>query len=116
STLFLWFERSVTTAWGLSDGESGRAPIVHVERPDDEPQQLRKINGLSVPAGTRIRSRTGGGGGYGNPRQRAPQAVVDDVIDGYVSIDTARSVYGVVVNDNRELDQAATAALRASAT
>ena len=38
-----------------------------------------------------------GGGGYGDPRARDPQAVLRDVIDGYVSIEAAARHYGVVI-------------------
>lgn len=40
---------------------------------------------------------TGGGGGYGDPRTRAVQQVVDDVTDGFVSPEAAREVYGVAL-------------------
>ena len=35
------------------------------------------------------------GGGYGHPHQRPVSAVVDDVKNGYISLDTAEKVYGV---------------------
>jgi N-methylhydantoinase B len=38
-----------------------------------------------------------GGGGYGDPQERDPQAVLRDVIAGYVSIEAAERDYGVVV-------------------
>lgn len=38
---------------------------------------------------------TGVGGGYGSPHQRSVNAVVDDVKNGYVSLETAESVYGI---------------------
>lgn len=38
-----------------------------------------------------------GGGGYGDPFKRAPEQVLDDVINGYVSIEAAERDYGVVV-------------------
>jgi N-methylhydantoinase B len=44
--------------------------------------------------------------------ERDPRAVLDDVIDGYVSAGFARQCYAVVIADGR-LDEAATAALRA---
>ena len=40
---------------------------------------------------------TPGGGGYGNPRERDPEAVLRDVRDGFVSIEGARRDYGVAV-------------------
>lgn len=59
---------------------------------------------------------TGGGGGYGNPRQRPIQAVIDDVDDGFVSPAAAAEHYGVVLveREGRHVcDEAATARLRA---
>jgi N-methylhydantoinase B len=38
-----------------------------------------------------------GGGGYGNPRERDPEMVAADVREGYVSYESARRDYGVVV-------------------
>ena len=52
-----------------------------------------------------------GGGGYGDPLQRDPSRVLDDVLDGFVSPQSAREQYGVVI-DGAEVDAAATAALR----
>ena len=39
----------------------------------------------------------GGGGGWGDPLDRDPQAVLDDVLDEYVSVDGAERDYGVVL-------------------
>ena len=38
-----------------------------------------------------------GAGGYGDPLEREPGRVLEDVLDDYVSIETARSEYGVVI-------------------
>ena len=42
-------------------------------------------------------SRTGGGGGYGDPLTRDPESVADDVREGWVSPARARSEYGVIL-------------------
>jgi N-methylhydantoinase B len=42
--------------------------------------------------------RSGGGGGWGDPLERDPSAVLQDIINGYISIDVARDVYGVVID------------------
>jgi N-methylhydantoinase B len=47
-----------------------------------------------VAPGERIRIVEAGGGGYGDPRQRAPAAVAEDVAQGYVSAQAARDIYG----------------------
>ena len=57
-----------------------------------------------------------GGGGYGHPHARSPEAVLDDVLDGLLSIEKAAADYGVVVDPHTlEIDQAATQALRTDA-
>jgi N-methylhydantoinase B len=45
-----------------------------------------------------IEFHSAGGGGYGNPLERDPDAVERDVVNGYVSIDRARDDYGVVID------------------
>jgi N-methylhydantoinase B len=54
-----------------------------------------------------------GGGGYGRPDERAPEAVAADVREGWVSPERARTVYKVEVSQRGELDAAATRVLRA---
>lgn len=114
SELFLWFERSVTAAWGLFGGDTGSKPLVVVERPGQDRLELLKVNGVKMQKGTVIRSRTGGGGGFGEARRRDPAAVREDVIDGYVTTAHARAVYGVVFDDALKVDEAATARLRSA--
>ena len=53
------------------------------------------------------------GGGYGDPLERDPAAVLGDVLDGYVSIEGAREDYGVVIiPDKLTIDPQATETLR----
>ena len=68
--------------------------------------------------GERYEYRYGGGGGWGDPLERDPQKVLEDVLDEYVSIEGARRDYGVVLRGSLEdltleVDWEATAALRA---
>jgi N-methylhydantoinase B len=104
SDLFLWFERSKTTGWGIFGGSDGAAPNVVVQRPDDEKREFLKVNGIKVGKGTVIKSVTGGGGGYGLAVERDPEAVRQDAIDGYVSIEHANHAYGVVLSESFEID------------
>ncbi|ARC35312.1 methylhydantoinase (plasmid) [Paracoccus yeei] len=54
-----------------------------------------------------------GGGGWGNPHKRKVEDVLEDVLDEYISIDTAKALYGVVIDPTTlTVDQQATAALR----
>ncbi|MFQ3566969.1 MAG: hydantoinase B/oxoprolinase family protein [Aggregatilineales bacterium] len=112
--LSLWFDRSVTPAWGLLGGGTGVGPNVVVTLPDGRQEHLLKVNRKPIPNGTVVKTHTGGGGGYGSPLERDPWRVREDVIDGYVSLQGAREHYGVVLNDELNVDEAATDALRAS--
>ena len=73
-----------------------------------------KFSGLQVEANDVMAYYSPNGGGYGSPLDRQPRRVLEDVLDGYYSADYARSVYGVVVDTDREaVDVAATETLRA---
>ncbi len=57
----------------------------------------------------------GGGGGWGSALERDPQAVLEDVLDGYVSVEGARRDYGVVLSDDETcVDERATEAERSA--
>ena len=54
-----------------------------------------------------------GGGGYGNPVERDPQRVLMDVAGGYVSVEGARTDYGVIIDPaTMTVDHEATNKLR----
>ena len=76
--LSLWFERHQTPAWGLAGGGDGAPPEVWVTRPGGERELVLKCNALAVEAGTSIEVLTGGGGGWGDPAQRAPESDAED--------------------------------------
>jgi N-methylhydantoinase B len=54
---------------------------------------------------------TNGGGGYLDPLQRDPEAVLNDVRENVISLDAAKNVYGAVLTEEA-IDVIATAALR----
>jgi N-methylhydantoinase B len=67
--------------------------------------------------GSSFKYNGAGGGGYGNPYERDPHKVLENVRDEYISIKRAREVYGVVIKYNEEeedyeLDEEETAKLR----
>jgi N-methylhydantoinase B len=80
---------------------------------DDLPNA--KVLGRTLKPGDGIAMRGGGGGGFGSPLARAADKVRNDVVQGYVTREAARALYGVVLDpDTLALDRAATASLRAS--
>jgi N-methylhydantoinase B len=60
------------------------------------------------------RAELAGGGGWGDPFERTPEAVVQDVLDEKISRESAMRDYGVVVNDKDGLDMEATRRLRSA--
>lgn len=52
------------------------------------------------------------GGGYGNPLERSPEQVREDVLDDFCTVEHAFEAYGVVLDDKLEIDRLATAARR----
>jgi N-methylhydantoinase B len=95
SRLYLWFERSVTPAWGLFGGRDavGRDVVVDLGTPQE--RHMLKVNALPLPPAAIVELHTGGGGGFGDPRERDPERVRRDVRDGYVSLEAAERDYGI---------------------
>ncbi|MEM5471048.1 hydantoinase B/oxoprolinase family protein [Hoeflea sp. AS60] len=106
----LWFERSKTPAWGLNGGLDGAGPWIEITLPDGSTEQRLKMRAREVKAGTVIETMTGGGGGNGDPKARSFEDVRRDVTRGLVSRKAAQDVYGVVLTDALEVDEAASQA------
>jgi N-methylhydantoinase B len=72
-----------------------------------------KSSGRRVAAGDVIRITGPNAAGNGDPRERDPDRVLDDWLDGHLTCEIVREVYGVAIDaDRRMVDHAATAALR----
>lgn len=104
-------ERHRTAPWGLFGGGPGARAKSLLSRQGEAPMQIPSKLEFQMRPGDVLDVWTTGGGGYGDPLERDPGRVLDDVLDGKVSPEAARSEYGVVV-DGRDVDQAATVASR----
>ena len=89
-------ERTRNGPWGLLGGIGGRANDAVIHRADGSEEHKPKATRIPVPKGDLLSLRTGGGGGYGDPASRDPQAVRDDLADGYITEGHARRHYGHV--------------------
>lgn len=106
-------DRSILACWGLRGGRAGRPFQVTV---DPGGPREREVDALAddepVAAGEVIRIRTTGGGGWGDPLDRAVDSVVRDVTWGKVSVRGACEDYGVVLvaEDGRDVEPSASGA------
>ena len=112
SSLYLWFERSMTPAWGVFGGREAAPPDVVVNPGSNNEQHLLKANALPLETNNVVLTQTGGGGGFGPPWERSPEAVRNDVLDRYVSIEGAGRDYGVVLNNDLTINESATMSRR----
>ncbi len=78
----------------------------------DRELRLGKKADLRVEAGDVFINRPAGGGGFGDPRERDPEAVAWDVLNDYVSREAAERYYGVAVREDGSVDRERTAELR----
>ncbi|MCB1359278.1 MAG: hydantoinase B/oxoprolinase family protein, partial [Maritimibacter sp.] len=102
----LWFERSKTPAWGLLGGQAAEGPSNTLVLPDGTEETPLKMRARALPKGTLVVTRTGGGGGYGDPLARPFGEIQKDLDRGWISAAAAERDYGVVVTDGR-IDEAA---------
>ncbi len=106
------FDRTRVPAEGYEGGSQGALGAIIIS--DGRALQDKSQVGLSPDE--RFTLQLPGGGGYYDPYTRDVAAVVDDVLDGFVSIAAARSEYGVVVDPaTMTIDEDATATLRRDA-
>ena len=124
-TVSALFDRMVSRPWGLYGGRTGDTSRLLVRRTGTPTFQTfgeafgttsnSRIANIELRAGDEVLIGSPGGGGYGAPELREPEQVLRDVRERFVSVDAAREVYRVAIDeiDGRYLiDDAGTEALR----
>lgn len=106
--IFARFQRVLYPAEGRDGGAAGAAGVIGLK----SGQPIKARGTQIVPTGDRLIVSMPGGGGVGDPLQRDPADVADDVVNGYVSAEAARLIYKVVVDAAGAVDAVATRALR----
>ncbi len=89
------FGRSKFPPWGMAGGGEGSPNYFQIIQKSKTTEKIRKVAAFTVHKGDIVRLTTGGGGGYGDPLERNPEAVALDVRNGYITREEARRVYGV---------------------
>jgi len=111
TTLQLRTDRRKIPNYGLHGGQPGSLGKMTLN-PDGENRDLPKTV-LPLKKGDVFRARVGGAGGWGNPLERDVKKVLDDVQSGLVSVERARKVYGIIINETTmEVDMNETQKLR----
>jgi len=112
STITVSSDRNKIHPWGVFGGkEAANARCLF--RQDDQEFQLPSKITRKAKQGEGFRTITSGGGGWGSPFERDPEKVRWDVLEGLVSIERARSEYGVAINpETFEIDEEETEKLR----
>ena len=97
-------DRHRIKTWGLLGGQEGAvgATLICPDGRDDwrpvtethGKASSSKYANIRLRPGDRVRLIVPGGGGYGEPRERAPEAVEEDLAEGYVTPEAARRDYG----------------------
>lgn len=112
-------DRTDVGPYSLGEGRNGGPSTLVLDSGTDRERDIGMYaSGVRMAAGDHITFGSNGGGGVGNPLDREVEHVLDDVLDGYVSLAKAHDVYGVVIDVVDELsldyrvDTAETATLR----
>ncbi|MBQ6219749.1 MAG: hydantoinase B/oxoprolinase family protein [Methanosphaera sp.] len=98
--------------YGLNNGKDGsyNKPLVRID--GEWIQTESKEYPRKVSNGDIVRIHSSGGGGYGNPLKRDINLVLDDYLDGIITKESAKEVYGVVIKDDNTIDIKETEKLR----
>jgi len=90
-------KKTKTKPWGLRGGLQPETNAMIVW-PDTDRAHRARMERFTMEPGDRFRNLSGGGGGWGNPLDRPIELVREDMLDGYVSVEQAETVYGVIVD------------------
>jgi N-methylhydantoinase B len=117
STVNLRMDRFKFSSPGIFGAKPARASTAVLNPGSSQERALTsKVAGLRLKQGDLLSVEFAGGGGWGSPYERDPERVRVDVVHDYVSAESAREDYGVVLTSELAVDSAATARLRRQKT
>lgn len=109
-------ERHEDVPWGIfggHEGATGRVELFNIGNPSERREMPAKFSGLRLQAGDVHVFYGPCGGGYGDPLDRSPAEVLEDVLDDFCTLEHARQAYGVVIDPASEtVNEPETEALR----
>ncbi len=115
ATFTVLSDRDIAGPKGIFGGMDGRKAF-YILNPDEQSEEATELSSkcvVELKPGDTVSFQTPGGGGYGLPFERDPNAVLRDVIGGKINRERARDLYGVVIDpESSTVDQSATANAR----
>ncbi len=112
-TLVMFGDGRANPPYGLFNGKPGSPNMAYINQGRKGERLLASKESVKLKKGDTYTSYPSGGGGWGDPLQRDPAAVADDLRDEIISADVCKNIYGVVVNvDDFSVDVKGTEKLR----
>ena len=107
-------DRHAVAPEGVQGGKQGRLGSCTINPGTEGEERLPALFAdVILKKGDIVRVERPGGGGFGNPLDRAPDDVLNDVLEKYVSVEGAREMYGVGINEGgMKIDDQETASFR----
>ncbi|PZX13024.1 N-methylhydantoinase B [Palleronia aestuarii] len=119
-TISVLGDRQDHPPFGIAGGHAA-APsrlVIKADGREERPPMRSKVQKTVLSPDDWVYAQTPGGGGFGDPTERAPDTVLEDVEMGYITIEAARDTYKVVIRETADrplrIDTGATETLRAS--
>jgi len=94
-------DRHEDAPWGIFGGKEGAVGKmeIHNIHTGETRNEYSKFSGMRTEVGDVVSYFSPSGGGYGDPLERDPNKVLDDVLDGFITPDHARDDYGVLLSE-----------------
>ncbi len=97
ASFYGFIEKGKSPHWGFDGGKNGLRNYALIQSRQKGTFEVLKTSGIALDEGDVVQIVAGGGGGYGNPGERTREEVRADVLNGYISTESAENEYGLII-------------------